>query len=118
MRRGELIALRWSEIDLTAGIIEVSRAAGIGDDGVYDKTPKTESGLRNVEIDGPVIDALKQHRKTQAERRLAIGPDWNNLGLAFCGPDGSALRPEYVTHAWTDVARDVAPKLGLQVIRF
>ena len=49
MRRGELVALRWEDVDLETGTITVCRSVGTGLDGVHDKEPKSDAGRRTEE---------------------------------------------------------------------
>lgn len=117
MRRGELVALRWDDVDLDEATLAVCRSVGKGSDGVYDKAPKTDAGRRVVELDEHLVDVLKAHRKAQAERRLAIGPGWRDNGLVFCEVDGSPIHPDRLSRRWTDAVRREAAPLGLPTIR-
>jgi integrase len=74
LRRSELLALRWSDINLDAATLTVARAldetrAG----GVTFKSTKTESGLRTISLPAAAVVALRQHRKAQLERCLLLG---------------------------------------------
>lgn len=90
MRRGELVALRWEDVDLEAGTITVCRSVGRGLDGLHDKEPKSDAGRRIVELDEPIVDVLRQHRQVQLERRLALGSSW--LDHASCSVRSPARR--------------------------
>ena len=118
MRQGELVALRWDDVDLDASTITVCRSVGRGPDGYYDKAPKSDAGRRTVELDAPLVDVLARHRKTQLERRLALGAGWRDLGLVFCEADGSAIEANRLSKRWSDLVRRQAPPLGLAVLRF
>ncbi len=117
IRRGEVVALRWEDVDLDGPVITVCRSVGKGLDGLHDKLPKSDSGRRGVELDGPLVDVLRQHRQEQVERRLAIGEGWRDHDLVFCTVDGSPLNPDHLSKRWTTLVREHAPKLGLPVIR-
>lgn len=118
MRRGELVALRWSEVDFEKSTIAVSRSVGKGLDGLHDKQPKSDAGRRVVELDAPLVALLRRHRQEQNERRLALGAGWRDLGLVFCEVDGSAIHPDRLSKRWTDLVRRHAPALGIPTIRF
>jgi integrase len=118
LRRGELVALRWDAVDLDAGTITVERSIGKGLEGVLtDKRAKSDAGRRVVEIDDELIGLLRTHRKTQAERRLALGSGWRDNGLVFSEVDGSPVHPDRASKRWSDVVKHHAPPLGLARIR-
>jgi len=73
-RRGELLGLRWEDVDFNAGTIRIERSleetrAG----GLRIKAPKTNAGRRTIGIPAPVVDELRSHRKEQLELRLKLG---------------------------------------------
>lgn len=76
-RPGEVAALRWSDIDFTAGTINLISAVKRDDNGsaISIGTPKTKERL--VRANDTVLAALKRERKVQAEHRLAAGPRWS-----------------------------------------
>lgn len=75
MRRGELLALRWQDIDFEGQSLQVRRTvdffAGYG--GYVENEPKTARGRRRIALPLFVIEALKQHRVVQLELRLKAG---------------------------------------------
>lgn len=91
LRRGEVLALRWSDVDLERGVLQVRRSLEeVRLDGqavLRIKEPKTGKA-RAVAPPRLVAEALQKHRRTQAEERLRAGPDWRNLDLVCCGPTG------------------------------
>jgi integrase len=76
MRRGEMCALRWGDVDLAGagGIIKVERSleqSKLG--GMRIKSPKTKAGRRAISIPPAVVEELRKHRLAQQERWLALG---------------------------------------------
>jgi integrase len=118
MRQGELVALQWSDIDLEQSAIMVRRSVGRGPDGYYAKRPKSDAGKRTVELDGPLVDVLRRHRKAQQERRLALGAGWRGNDLVFCEVDGAPIDANRLSKRWSDLVRRNAPKADVPVIRF
>jgi integrase len=97
MRRGELLALRWSEIDLDRHILLVSRTVDyIAHHGYVETEPKTHSGKRQIVLPAFMVDMLKVHRAKQEEQRLAIGDKWEGLGVVFCDLHGGYINPRYL----------------------
>lgn len=119
MRRGEVVALRWDDVDLDAGIVRVERAVGMGRGRVLaEKAPKSDAGRRAVELDPDTVAVLRDHRRRQLETRLLVGPGWRDkVGLVFTEPDGSPVNPDRVTGRWRDLVAVAAPKAGVPVIR-
>lgn len=112
-RRGELLGLRWSEVDLDARVIRISRSLSRVD-GVTRLLETKTSRHRTLAIGEGVVDALIREREVQQERRHAAGPDWHNeWGLVFTDGDGAPLRPTRVTREF----RRLVQVLDVPVIR-
>jgi integrase len=94
MRRGELLALRWSDIHFETARLQVQRTVSyVHPDQVHkhayvETDPKTASSRRSISLPQFVLDALKQHRKRQLERRLNLGEKWQEHDLVFCNTFG------------------------------
>ncbi len=115
MRRGELLGLQWSDVDLDAGTIRVRHQLGI--DGELAEV-KTERSRRIVDLDAETVTMLRTYRKDQSARRLAIGVGWVDTDLVFCGVGGRALRPDAVTKVFASaVTRSGLPRLRFHDLR-
>jgi integrase len=77
LRKGEIMALRWPDIDFTDGRLTVRRA-------------KTRAGERTLELPQVLVAALRFHQEFQAEEQQALGADWNPNQLVFCSEAGTA----------------------------
>ena len=93
MRLGEILALKWSDIDLDCRECQVVRSVQKTDEGLSFKTPKTRRSRRTVLLPELAITALKAHRAQQNEERLLVGPGYQDLDLVFARPDGSIWPP-------------------------
>ena len=100
MRRGELMGLRWADVDLEGGIVAVERSTTqLGKDRVT-TTPKNHE-RRRVAIDPHLVATLRSWRKVQAEERLAWGAAYEDTeGWVFTWENGRPLLPDYVTKVW------------------
>ena len=77
--------------------------------------PKTDRGRRNLALDPATVAALREHRKRQAEERLAWGPAYQGEhGLVFCRENGEPTWPQSLSRAFERHAREA----GLSAIRF
>jgi integrase len=105
MRRGELLSLRWVDVDLDGAAIHVERSLEVTKSHGYRfKSPKTRAGLRTISIPENTVDMLREHRRKVLEFRMAIGagklePD----ALVFCRIDGRPLPPSHLTYRWRQV---------------
>ncbi len=116
MRQGELLALRWEDVDLQTGTVAVRRSLfrDNGDRDCIFQEPKTAFSRRKIPLDIETVKKIKSHRKSQLEERLAAGSEWNEYGLLFCTRKGEPLRGTYLRKALSMVTR----KAGVPVIRF
>jgi integrase len=114
MRRGELLGLRWQDVDLDRGALAVRRTMTRGQDGLAFGEPKSAAGRRALALPAPCVDALRSHRVRQLERRLQLGAAWQDTDLIFERGDGTLLHPNTVTYAF----QHVAAHAGVPRIRF
>lgn len=101
LRLGELIGLRWSDVDTEARTLTVNESRGT--DGGYRK-PKTERSQRTIALAPDAVAVLEAHRKVQLEGYLANGirPERDAV---FTRADGDALRHDQVGRAWKRITR-------------
>jgi integrase len=93
MRRGELLGLRWIDVDLDSGGVRIAQARVRAGNRVVAGEPKTARGRRTIALDPATVAALRQHRKRRAEEQLLAGPSSVDSGLVFTMPDGSPIHP-------------------------
>ena len=90
MRQGELLALRWDDIDWGSRALTIRRSARrLKDQGVVMTDTKSKNGLRRVELSRRTLAQLQAHRTRQAEHRLRVGPAWQDHGLVFPSQAGT-----------------------------
>jgi integrase len=94
LRKGELLGLKWSDIDMETRLLKVSRnAAYLPDDtGHYrmsEGTPKSRAGKRSIRLPQFAVNALKEQKVRQLEQRLQAGSAWTDTGLIFSNHRGT-----------------------------
>jgi len=114
MRRGEILGLRWTDVDLARGMLSVVQARVRGEEGVETSSPKTPRGRRSIDLDSGTVSCLRSHRKQQMAERLEAGPAWIESELVFTRSDGGLLDPDVVSQMFNKIVRAT----GLRHIRF
>jgi len=105
LRRSELLALKWKDLDLELASIYVSHSLYRLDDGTtIIKEPKTPRSRRPVDLPLSLVTLLRQHRIDQEVQRLMLGKSLTEDDFVFSHVDGSPLNPNTVTHTFAKVA--------------
>ncbi|MDI6872498.1 MAG: tyrosine-type recombinase/integrase [Bacillota bacterium] len=89
LRRGELLGLRWQDVDLdvgTASVVMAMKRSGLG-------STKTRGSVRQIALSPSLVQALREHRAIQDEERKLWGPEWQEHGLVFTGDAGRPISP-------------------------
>ena len=97
LRKGELLALRWEDIDLDAAkpALQVRRTLTRGEKGrgwIVGASTKSDKG-RRVRLTRRAVAALRDHRKRQLEERMSLGGLWQDQGLLFPNEIGAPFNP-------------------------
>jgi integrase len=118
-RRGEMLALRWGDIDFATGKVRIERSleqtrAG----GLRFKGTKTRSGRRTISLAPAAIAALRAHRKAQQERWLTLGLGRvSDDALVFAAWDGKPRSPGALTQAWSRTMVQFGMRITLHALR-
>ena len=107
LRRGEILALRWGDVNLDAGHLRVERTLEqTKRGGLLFKAPKTRHGRRLVTLPPSTVALLREHRRTQLEQRMLFGRGKEPTdALVFSNWDGSVRSPHWLTQAWRKAMR-------------
>jgi len=116
LRQGEMLALRWQDINLDSGWLDVNATLSRLDGGWSRGSPKTRAGLRQIKLSPTLVSVLGQHAEWQATRhRLELGHEVMPASYVFTDGFGHPLNGFHITE------RNFKPllvSLGLPVIRF
>lgn len=92
MRLGELLGLRWEDVDWEGNAVHVRRNLSWPRGGEPQLVePKSTASRRVIALDASTMEALRRQRRLQAEERLAAGPEWRGLGLVFMTTGGQYI---------------------------
>ena len=115
VRLGELMGLEWQDIDLKTGIVSINRSSQyLADKGVFTKTPKTESSIREVAIPDFVVSLLEQYKLWYDEQKSFCGELWTDSNRLFVQADGKPMHPSTVSKWFIKYVGQI----GLPVINF
>ena len=114
LRIGELLGLKWEDMDLDAETLHVRRTRSQAKSGPSFTTPKSGKG-RSIRLTQRAVEALKSHKAVQNAERLKLGDLWENNDLVFCTTAGKLLDFRNVA---TASFKPLLKKAGLPDIRF
>jgi integrase len=97
LRRGELLGLRWSDLDLKAGTLTINQSLERVAGKVAFKAPKTKTSRRTITLPAGAIEALQQYQRAQLEGRMKLGLGRDPRALVFARADGAPLDADSVT---------------------
>jgi len=113
MRRGEIVGLRWIDVELGAGLLTVRRQLTAVDYRLRWDSPKSDKGRRTIDLDADTTETLTGLEAETRSRRLATDVD-----LVFCRPDGKPHHPDHVSASFDRlVARSGLRRIRLHDLR-
>jgi len=115
LRRSELLALRWQNVDLDMATLSVTDTIHHMKDGsMIIRQPKSRYSRRNIALPPALAIMLREHKAKQAELKRELGLELKDSDLVFSYPDGRVIRPDTVTRAF----KHYAELVGLPTGRF
>ncbi len=99
MRKGELLGLRWQDVDVERAVVSVRQTVGALRGTIEVKRPKTASSRREINVPRDVLDLLLEHRARQLERHhelqsKGLGSLWEDRDLVFPSATGGPIHPD------------------------
>ena len=100
LRRGELLGLRWRDIDPGEGTLQVRHTLQRVDGDLQFLPPKTRTSRRTIPLPRPCVDALRAHRVAQDKERLVAGTRWIDEDMVFASRVGTPSEPDNLSRSW------------------
>src|SRR5262249_21635463 len=117
LRRGEIAALRWGQVDLDKGQLAVIQSAEQTRAGVRYKEPKS-GRTRAVALSASVIEEVRAHRIKQAQELLRLGLRATDATFVCAREDGQPLQPLTLTHDWErKLSKTALPRIRFHDLR-
>ncbi|HEY0757271.1 MAG TPA: site-specific integrase, partial [Ktedonobacteraceae bacterium] len=115
LRRGEILALKWSDINLDKKTIQVQRIfTRVPGQRYIEAEPKTKKSRRSVSLTSNAVELLKQHKKRQSEAKLKASSQWVENNLVFCTSLGTPYNPSKLLERFSTLLK----RAGLPHMRF
>lgn len=118
LRQGELLGLRWADLDLDTAMLRVSHTLQRIEGEWRFVEPKTRSSARTLSLPAPAVTALRIQKDRQGFERKTAGNLWRDRGLVFTTPKGTPLEPSNLNgrlHRLLDGAG--LPRQGMHSLR-
>lgn len=112
MRRGEILGLRWSDLDLDAARLSVRHAVVAVAYATIESTPKSHNA-RVIDLDHETVEQLGAHRRRQDDERREWGADYHDRDLVVCKENGEPIHP----HTFSQSFERLVKNAGLRPIR-
>jgi integrase len=112
MRRGEILGLRWRDLDLERARLSVRQAVVAVGYEVVHSTPKSHSA-RVIDLDAETVEQLRAHRARQEAERVEWGPDYEDQDLVVAKENGEPIHP----HTFSQTFERLIVKANLRRIR-
>ena len=94
LRRGELVALTWSDLDFTDNSVSITKSTTCVNGKPVTKSTKTNSSIRKISVPSSVMALAKKYKKEQHLYRLSLGSQWQGNNHIFIQWNGSQMHPD------------------------
>jgi integrase len=116
MRQGEILGLRWADIDFEKRILTIQQTVNRHRE--IKSGAKTKQSMRSVALSPDTIEVLKEHRQLIIQERVALGPDYQNNDLVVCTHFGGPTTQRAIQKMWTSSLKKTgAPKITFHDLR-
>lgn len=105
LRRGELLALTWDDIDYERNTVSISKSIGYTGKEIYTKSPKNKSSIREIKLPVSVIDLIKRYKREQQELQISLGDQWKGENYLFIQCNGKQMNIATPYHTFKDIIK-------------
>lgn len=106
LRRGELLALKWSDINYEDSTITIQRNLVVASSKLVLKEPKTEDSMRTIVLTPEILEILRRHKISQKEQKLRFGKHYKDDDFIFTKEDGELINPGSFSHTFADFLKN------------
>lgn len=106
MRRGELIALEWSDLDFENRTVSITKSTSVVNGKPLTKAPKTKTSIRTISVPASVLDAAREWRKEYLSYRMSLGSAWEGSNHIFIQWNGRQMWPDSPYNAFKRIIRN------------
>ena len=117
MRRGEVLACRWDNIDLERGTLSITGAVSREFGKLTVVPPKSKSSRRLIHLDDATVNVLRAHRGRQLLTKMDLENIYQDQGYIFTSPTGGLLDPDVLTKTWQQFRKKLGFKHRLHDLR-
>jgi len=116
LRRGEILALRWMDVEFERCSITVRRSLEQTKAGLRFKSPKTKKG-RQISAPSYLLDILREHRERQEQTQRSLGQSVSEEDLVFGDPTGAPWAPDSLTSEFKDFRNRIGSRIRFHDLR-
>lgn len=118
MRQGEILALRWKDVDFENGVLRVTQILSHDGKEILPYT-KTKAGTRTIDLPEETIAELKKHKVKISKEKLAMGPViYTDLDLVVCSEQGTPTNAGNIRRAYNSaILKATVPKIRFHDLR-
>lgn len=118
MRKGEILGLRWQDIDLMHGRISIVQILVRTENGLFFDTPKTKGSIRSIFITPDVTEILKKHLRQQRKQKLQLGSAYQDHGLVVSTTLSTPMSPDNLRRHFNRMIKESnLPKIRFHDLR-
>ena len=117
LRRGEIMGLRWQNVNLAGGYLEVRESLTYTSGRLRIEKPKTDAGTRRVDLDADTVEILLAHKRAQEAHIEAMGAEYVDQGIVFSKPDGGYFFPGTFSQTVNTLSKRTGPKMKAHALR-
>lgn len=98
IRRGEMAALKWTDVNFDERYIDINKSRAIVDGEDIIKPPKTQAGIRKIYLPDSLLDILREYHQRYIENKIKYGKEFSDKGYVVSKPNGEPFTPQGISN--------------------